>query len=165
MILIKIPQSENPREPRNRRHQYAILASSPAVFTAGVFHIYTVGHYKYKTSAFVTNKCHLKVKSAGGTSQDGVFWTCALEKWGQVFTRVRLLVNLYWLRPTLYTQTQTFWSKLSHSFWLYYIPVSCVHKLYWLQKKSLLPIHWGSGQVAHYFHRLHQLKLRLWLYV
>ena len=26
---------------------------------------------------------------------DGVFWTCALKKWGQVFTRVGLLVNLY----------------------------------------------------------------------
>ena len=31
-----------------------------------------IGLYKYKTSAFVTGKCHLKVKSAGGTSQDGV---------------------------------------------------------------------------------------------
>ena len=26
---------------------------------------------------------------------DGVFWTCALKKRGQVFTRVGLLVNLY----------------------------------------------------------------------
>ena len=26
---------------------------------------------------------------------DGVFWTCALKKWGQVFTKVGLLVNLY----------------------------------------------------------------------
>ena len=26
---------------------------------------------------------------------DGVFWICALKKWGQVFTRVGLLVNFY----------------------------------------------------------------------
>ena len=29
------------------------------------------------------------------TNIDGGFWTCALKKWGQVFTRVGLLVNLY----------------------------------------------------------------------
>ena len=55
-------------------------------------------------AAFVTGKCRLKVKSAGETCQcgvnmvskwriDGVFWTYALKKRGQIFTRVGLLVN------------------------------------------------------------------------
>ena len=59
------------------------------------------------TSAFVTGNCRFKVKSAGGNlpgwCQYGMkmgylkvhFWTCALKKWGQVFIRVRLLVNFY----------------------------------------------------------------------
>ena len=79
------------------------LASSPGSFYRRVFFLH-IGPYKYKTSAFVTGKCRLKVKSAGENCQDGVnmaskwridgvFWTCALKKRGQVFTRVGLLVN------------------------------------------------------------------------
>ena len=54
---------------------YSRISSSPwqvppGVLTAGFF------VFKYKnvsrTSAFVTGKCRIKVKSAGGTCQDGV---------------------------------------------------------------------------------------------
>ena len=27
----------------------------------------------------------------------GVFWTCALKKWGKVFSRVGIMVNLYFV--------------------------------------------------------------------
>ena len=59
--------------------------SSPGSLTADFF------IYKYKTSAFVTGKCRLKVKIAGGTCQDGVnmvyFRTCALKEKGDKFSR------------------------------------------------------------------------------
>ena len=45
------------------RHHYAILASSPGSFDRRLF---------FRTSAFLTGKCRFKVKSAGGTCQDGV---------------------------------------------------------------------------------------------
>ena len=61
-----------------RRHQYVILASSPGSFYRRLFSY--IAPYRYKTSAkrqpFVTGKCRLKVKSAGGTSQDGVKMAC-----------------------------------------------------------------------------------------
>ena len=76
----------------------------PHQFLPPAFFVYT-----YKTSAFITGKCRLKVKSAGGTYQDGgnnsiwhqngilmaYFRTCALKKSGQIFTKVGLLVDLY----------------------------------------------------------------------
>ena len=43
----------------HRRHQYAILASSPGSFYRRLFSY--IGPYKYKT-AFTTGKCRLKVK-------------------------------------------------------------------------------------------------------
>ena len=52
------------------RHQYPILANSPGSSYRRLFSY--IGPYKYKTSAFVTGKCRFKVKSAGGTCQDGV---------------------------------------------------------------------------------------------
>ena len=71
--------------------------SSPGSLTADFF------IYKYKTSAFVTGKCRLKVKIAGGTCQDGVFMAtmrCArrLARGHQLQRcrhRVGLLVDLY----------------------------------------------------------------------
>ena len=64
-----------------------------------------IGPYKYKTSAFVTGKCHLKVKSAGGTCQDGVNMVSKWRIFGHAhwkkngtsfnFTRVGRLVDLY----------------------------------------------------------------------
>ena len=64
-----------------------------------------------------------------------------------------------WARvPTLYTQTQTFWSKLIVQFLVIYQLRVYTCKLYRLQKKSLLLIHWWSRRVAPYFRRLHQLK-------
>ena len=51
-------------------------------------------------SAFVAGKCRLKVKSAGGTCQDGVnmaskwrILDVRIKKMGQVFTGVGLLVE------------------------------------------------------------------------
>ena len=96
----------------HRRHQYAILASSPGSFDRRLnFRILVSSSLVLvqnvsKTSAFVTGKCPLKVKSAGVISKNGVkmayFRTCALEKWGQLaFTRVGLLVNLYSVLTTL----------------------------------------------------------------
>ena len=64
----------------HRRHQYAILASSPGSFYRRFFAY--IGSYKYKTAAFVTGKCRLKVKSGGRTSQDGVkmaYWWRILD--------------------------------------------------------------------------------------
>ena len=64
----------------HRRHQYAILASSPGGFYRRLFSY--IGPYKYKTPPFVTGKRLLKVKSAGGTSQDGVniaYWWHILD--------------------------------------------------------------------------------------
>ena len=53
---------------------------------------YTKRQLSYKTSAFVTGKCRLKVKSAGETCQDGRIRTCALKKGDKlVFTIVGLL--------------------------------------------------------------------------
>ena len=85
---LKLMASRMSPRASHRRHQYAILASSPRQFLPPAFFVY-IGPYKYKTSAFVTGKCRLKVKSAGGTCHDGVnmeskwridgvFWTCAL---------------------------------------------------------------------------------------
>ena len=63
----------------DRRHQYAILASSPGSFDRRLFRILVQN--VSKMSAFITAKCRFKVKSAGGTCQDGVsmayFRTCA----------------------------------------------------------------------------------------
>ena len=49
--------------------------------------------HKYKTPTFVTGKCRLKVKNAGGTYQDGVkwridgeFWNMRIEKKGRNFS-------------------------------------------------------------------------------
>ena len=46
---------------------------------------------------------------------DGVFWTCALKKWGQVFTRVGRLVHLYsvvlWEGITPFQMTGKFWRE------------------------------------------------------
>ena len=40
--------------------------------------------------------CRATVRFYSGSAPvDGVFWTCALKKRGQVFTRVGLLVDLY----------------------------------------------------------------------
>ena len=76
-----------------------------------------IGPYNYKTSAFVTGKCRLKVKSAGETCQDGVkmaYWCRILDMriGGQVFTRVGLSITV----PVLI-------SKFPRQFWPM-IPVS-----------------------------------------
>ena len=61
----------------------------PRQFLKPAFFVYRVllEPYKYKTSAFATSKCRLKVKSAGELARmaskwriDGVFWTSALKK-------------------------------------------------------------------------------------
>ena len=78
----------------HRRHQYAILVSSPGSFYRRLFRILVQN--VSKTSAFVTGKCRLKVKSAGGTCQDdvnmaskwridGVFSDMRIEKKGTSF--------------------------------------------------------------------------------
>ena len=46
---------------------------------------------------------------------DGVFWTCALKKWGQVFTRVGLLVNLYSVAMVLSQRRSYTATKLTHA--------------------------------------------------
>ena len=66
---LKLMSSRMSSRASHRCHQYAILASSSGSFYRRLFSY--VGSYKYKTSAFVTGKCRLKVKSAGGTCQDG----------------------------------------------------------------------------------------------
>ena len=67
---LKLMSSRMSPRASHRRHQYAILASSPGSFYRRLFSY--IGLYKYKTSAFVTGKCRFKVKCAGGTSQNGV---------------------------------------------------------------------------------------------
>ena len=76
---LKLMSSRMSPRASHRCHQYAILVSSPGSFYRRLFSY--IGH-KYKTSAFVTGKCRLKVKSAGGTSQDGVkmaYWWRILD--------------------------------------------------------------------------------------
>ena len=53
-------------------YRIEINQKSDSVGTFEVDVLTHIGPYKYKTSAFVTGKCRLKVKSAGGTSQDGI---------------------------------------------------------------------------------------------
>ena len=85
----------------HRCHQQAILASSPSSFDRRHFRILVQN--VSKTSAFITGKCSFKVLKCQGNlpgwHQYGVlmayFRTCTLMKWGQVFTRVGLLVNLF----------------------------------------------------------------------
>ena len=54
----------------HRRHQYAILASSPGSFDRRFFRILVQN--VSKTPAFVTGNRRFKVKSAGRTCLDGV---------------------------------------------------------------------------------------------
>lgn len=51
--------------------------------------------YKYKTSAFITSKCCLKVKSARGNLPEWRIFGHVHKKRGQVFTQVGLPVDLY----------------------------------------------------------------------
>ena len=90
IVAINTPSWQVPLAVLTGRLNFRILVSSSLILVQNVS----------KTSAFVTGKCPLKVKSAGVISKNGVkmpyFRTCALEKWGQLaFTRVGLLVNLY----------------------------------------------------------------------
>ena len=63
--------------------------------------------YKFKTSAFVTGKCHLKVKSAGGTCVLMAYFGHAHWRKGDKFSREsNFLVNLYsvlWWITTAYS--------------------------------------------------------------
>ena len=105
---LKLVSSRMSPRASHRRHRYAILASSPGSFYRRLFS-YT-GPYKYKTSAKRQQNVSLRNRQMSLKGQkcrgelarmasrwriDGVFWTWALKKWEQVFTRVGLLVNLY----------------------------------------------------------------------
>ena len=69
---------------------------------------------------------------------DGVFWTYELKKWGQVFTRVGLLVDFYrkppnvstfwwaysWAGGGAYIRTRFCVSNIKHLLTLFQLPVT-----------------------------------------
>ena len=92
--------------------------------SAGTFEVGVLAHVASHISS--SPSIRLKGQKCWGTSQDGVnmaskwridgvFWTCALKKWGQLFTRVGLLVDLYsvtWWTMSL--KLDTFFPKSIH---------------------------------------------------
>ena len=81
---LKLMSSRMSPRASHRRHQYAILDSSPGSFDRQLFRILV-----QNASAFVTGKCRFKVKSAGETCQDGVYMA---SKWriDGVFSDMRI---------------------------------------------------------------------------
>ena len=82
--------------------------------------------FKYKTSAFVTGKCRLKVKSAGGTYQDGVsmvidgvFSNMCIGKKGRSFheswTAGLSLSVVQWLLTVIYEGTHAYMQMTSNT--------------------------------------------------